>query len=150
MWVAVAVAVIGAGIGAYSAYASAENAAETAEYNAKVQENAALDAQQRGAAEAAEHQDKVRRMLGTQIATAGANGLLATTGTPLDMLTDTAGMGKLDVLRILNNAQRQASGLHDQAGLLKIQGKNEQTAGYLNTAGAVLGGASKAYSAYKD
>lgn len=142
-WVGVATAVIGAisvSVSAYSAVAAGENASEVADYNAKVQENAAQDARQRGAVAAAEHQDKVKRMIGTQMATAGANGLLVTTGTPLDIMTDTAGMGKLDSLRLIANAHRQASGLDDQAGLTKVQGANASTAGNLNAAGAIVGG----------
>lgn len=150
-WVAVATVVVGAisvSIGAYSAVAAGENAAETADYNAKVQENAALDARQRGAVAAAEHQDKVKRLIGTQMATAGANGLLATTGTPLDIITDTAGMGKLDSLRLLSNANRQASGFDDQSKLTKFEGSNAATAGNMNAAGAIVGGLGSAAKGY--
>lgn len=149
-YVAVAVAVVSAAVGSYSAYAQGENAKEAADYNAKVQENAALDAQQRGSIAAAEHQDKVRRLIGTQTATAAANGLLTNTGTPLDILVDTAGMGKLDALRLLSNANREANGLNAQAGLLKIEGDNAKTAGTLNAAGHALSGLSSAAGgAYK-
>lgn len=151
--VAVAVAAVGVGVSSYSAVAAGQNAKETADYNAKVQENAALDAQQRGATAAAEHQDKVRRMIGTQEATAAANGLLTSTGTPLDIITDTAGMGKLDSLRLLSNAGRQAQGLNEQAGLTRIEGSNAQTAGSLNAGASALGGLSSAangwYTAHK-
>ena len=139
----IAATAVAAGVSAYTAVAASDNAHDTAKYNAEVQENAAKDAQQRGAIAAAEHQDKVRRMIGTQMATAGANGLLTTTGTPLDIMTDTAGMGKLDALRILDNASRQAKGLDDQATLTRIEGDNAQSAGYWNAAGSVLGAASK-------
>lgn len=149
MWAMVAVAVVSAAVGAYSSISSAENAHDVAKYNAEVQENAAKDARQRGAIEAAEHQDKVRRMIGTQMATAGANGLLTSTGTPLDIMTDTAGMGKLDALRILDNANRQARGYEDQAKLTKIEGDNARTAGYFGAASAVLGGASKVAGTYR-
>jgi hypothetical protein len=143
-YIAAGAAVVSAGVGAYSAYASGENAKETADYNAKVQENAALDAQQRGAVAAAEHQQKVRRMIATQAATASANGVMANTGTPLDMIVDTAGMGKLDALRLLNNAGRESSGYRGQSDLLKIQGENSQLAGQLNAGASILGGAASA------
>ena len=144
----VVLAAVGAGTGAYSAVASGENAKETADYNAKIQNNAALDAQQRGAQAAAEHQDKVRRMIGTQIATEASNGLLTNTGTPLNILTDTAGMGKLDALRLLSNAGRQAQGFDEQSGLLTIQGKNAQAAGSLNAGATALGGLSSAANGF--
>lgn len=143
-YVSLATAAVGAGVGAYSSVAAGENAKETADYNAKVAENAALDAQQRGAVAASEHQQKVRRMIATQAATASANGLLANTGTPLDIITDTAGMGKLDALRMLNNAGREAQGYDQQSTLLKIQGDNALTAGQLNAGAAIIGGTASA------
>jgi hypothetical protein len=147
-YIAVATAAVGAGVSAYSSVASGENAKETADYNAKVQQNSALDAQQRGAVASAEHSQKVRRMIANQLASASANGLMANTGTPLDIMTDTAGMGKLDSLRLLNNAGREAQGLNDQASILKIQGDNALVAGQLNAGGAILGGASQALNSY--
>lgn len=143
-----AVAAVGAGVGAYSAVAAGENAKETADYNAKVNENAALDARQRGAVAAAEHAQKTRRMIATQMATASANGVQANTGTPLDIITDTAGMGKLDALRLLNNAGREAQGFNDQASLLRVQGQNAQTAGMLNAGAAILGSAATGLNSY--
>lgn len=142
------VAGVSAGVSAYSSVAAGDNAKETADYNAKVQQNAALDAQQRGAVAASEHNQKVRRMIATQSASASANGLAVNTGTPLDIMTDTAGMGKLDALRILNNSGREAQGYNDQASLLKIQGDNAMTAGQLNAGASILGSASTATDSF--
>ena len=144
----IAVTAITAAVSAYSAKTSGDNAKEAADYTAKVTENNALDAQQRGSIAAAEYEDKVRRMIGTQNVTAAANGLMTNTGTPLDIMTDTAGMGKLDSLRLLNNAGRQAQGFNEQSTLDTFQGNNAQTAGTLNAAGAVLGAASSGVKSY--
>ena len=146
--IAAVAATASAGVGAYSAYAAGQNAKDTAEYNAKVQENAALDAQQRGSIAAAEHQDKVRRMISTQNVTAAANGVMTNTGTPLDIMVDTAGMGQLDTLRMLSNTNRQAQGLNEQASLTRIEGSNAATAGTLNAVGSVLSGVSSASKGY--
>jgi len=148
LMVAVGVAAVGTSISAYSAVAAGQNAKETADYNAKVQQNSALDAEQRGAQAAMEHQDKVRRLIGTQIADTASNGMMTNTGASLNILTDTAGFGKLDALKLLNNAGRQAQGYNDQAGLLKVQGDNASTAGSLNGSAAVLGGVSSGISGF--
>ena len=133
-------AAAGAGTAAYSAVAAGENAKETADYNAKVAENAAKDAQQRGAIAAAEQRQKTRQMIARQDAAFSAGGLDASTGTPLDIQTETAGMGELDALRIIDNAQRQAAGLKTEAELSVFRGNAAQTAGYFGAAGSILGG----------
>lgn len=137
-----------AGTGAYSAVAAGQNAKDTADYNAKVAENAAKDAEQRGAIAAAEQDQKTRQMIARQNATMSSNGLDTSTGSPLDILTDTAGMGKLDSLRILNNAQRQAAGLQSQADLDVFKGNASQTAGYFGAAGSILGGMGSVVNSY--
>lgn len=133
-------AVAGAGVSAYSAVAAGENARETADYNAKVAENAARDANERGAIAAAEQRARTRQMTARQNAAMSSGGLDASTGTPLEIQTETAGMGELDALRIVNNAQRQAAGLNAQADLDRFKGNAARTAGYFGAAGSILGG----------
>lgn len=129
-----------AGTAAYSAVAAGENAKETADYNARVAENAARDASERGAIAAAEQRAKARQMMARQNAAMSAGGVDASTGTPLDLQTETAGIGELDALRIVNNAQRQAAGYQAQAGLEQLRGNAARTAGYFGAAGSILGG----------
>ena len=144
-YVAVAISVVGTAISATGTYEAGQSQKAAADYNAKVQNNAAKDALQRGADSAEQNTEKTRRLLATQNATMGANGLVTSTGTPLDILTNTAGLGELDSLRLLNNAQRDASGLTTQANLTQFQGNQAADAGTLGAAATVLGGASKAY-----
>lgn len=133
-----------AGTAAYSAVAAGENAKEAADYNARVAENAAKDAAQRGAIAADEQRQKTRQMIARQNAALSAGGLDASTGTPLDIQTETAGMGELDALRIVSNAQRQAAGYTAQAGLEQSRGDAARTAGYFGAAGSILGGVGSA------
>lgn len=139
-WVAAVMAVAAAGTSAYSAVAAGENAKDTADYNAKIAENAARDANERGAIAAAEQRARTRQMTARQNAAMSSGGLDASTGTPLDIQTETAGMGELDALRIVNNAQRQAAGLKAQADLDLFKGNAARTAGYFGAAGSILGG----------
>lgn len=147
-YVAVAISVVAAATSAYSSYAAGENAKEVGDYNKKVAENAALDAQQRGALQASEHRQKVRQMISRQNASFASGGLDPTTGTPSDIMDETAGMGELDALRLINNAQRQGAGLKAQGELEAFKGDAAQRTGYINAAGSLLGGASGAAKGY--
>jgi hypothetical protein len=113
-----------------------------------VQQNAAKDAQERGAIAAAEHDRQTRQMIARQNAAMSASGVDTSSGSPLDILTGTAGMGKLDSLRIINNAQRQAGGLQAQSGLDLFKGNAAQTAGYFGAGGTILGGLGSAASGW--
>jgi len=83
-------------------------------------------------------------MTARQNAVMSAGGVDASTGTPLDLQTETAGIGELDALRIVNNAQRQAAGYQAQAGLERFRGDAARTAGYFGAAGSILGGVGSA------
>jgi hypothetical protein len=146
--IAAVAAVAGTGVAAYSAVSAGNNARSTANYNATVQQNAAKDAENRGAIAAAQHDQQTRQMIARQNATMSASGIDTSTGSPLDILTGTAGMGKLDSLQILNNAQRTAAGMNAQAGLDLFQGNAAQNAGYFNAGGSILGGLGSSITGY--
>ena len=139
-------AVAGAGIGGYAAYESGQSQKKAADYNAEVDRANSLDAQQRGAVAAAEHLQKVRETESTQIAAGAASGINTSTGTALELSTETAGSGALDALRIANNAQRQAYGMNAQADIEEYKGNAAATGGALTAAGTLIGGAGTAAS----
>lgn len=134
---------------AYSAVKQGQDAKNIADYNADMQRQAADMEVQRGATEAAEHRQKVKQMISRQNAAFGASGVEGSTGSAADVMTETAGMGELDALRIVNNAQRQAWGLESQAKITKYEGKQARTQGYLKGTATLLSGGSDAYFAYK-
>lgn len=146
--VAVVASLLSTAAASYSAYASGENAKEVADYNAEMDRRAADDALQRGSIDAAEHRQKVRQMISQQNANMSTAGVDTSTGTPLEVMSETAGMGELDALRIVNNAQRQAAGLKAQSELEVFRGNAAQQAGYFNTAGTALGGIGNAAAGY--
>ena len=143
-YAAVAAAAIGGGVSAYAQVSSAGAQKDAQDYNAKVASNNALDAEQRGAQAAADHKQKVRELIATQTAAAGASGVDTASGTAGQIATETAGTGELDALRMINNAQRQASGLQAQSTLDEYQGNAAATAGSLNAAGTLIGGLGRA------
>ncbi len=137
-----------AGVGAYAAYSSGQSQKQAADYNATVMRNNALSAEQQGAVSAAEHQQKVKQLESTQITQGAASGVNTATGTALELSTETAGSGELDALRILNNAQRTASGLNSQADIEQYKGNAAATGGALTAAGTLIGGAGSAAQGY--
>lgn len=137
-----------AALSAYSAVstAQAQKAAgkydeEVAEQNAEINKRAGIDAQQRGADEAAQIKDRARRIAASQRAGAAAGGVTVDTGSALDLLTETAGMGELDALTRMNNAQREAYGYQVQGMNNKAQGKLARYRGNSQARGTLLTGA---------
>lgn len=143
-WVGVAIAVIGIGVGVGTSMVQAENAEDIADYNAKMDKRAADDAIERGAIDAADKRQQTRQLIARQHAVQAASGFNTSQGTAGLIMEETAGMGELDALKILNNAQRQASGLKAQGDLETYKGNAASRAGTLNAAGSVLQGAGTA------
>lgn len=142
-------AVASAAISGYSQYQAGQSQKKAGEYNAEMQRRQAQDALQRGAIEGAAKQDRARKIASQQAEGMAMSGVSIDTGTPLALLTETAGLGELDALRSRNNAQREAWGLNTSAELDEYHGKMAGRAGTLNAAGTFLGGASDAYFGYK-
>jgi hypothetical protein len=137
-------------VAVYGQVAAAENAKETADYNAEMQRRAALDASQRGSADAADKRQETRRMIARQHAIMGGSGFDPNSGTNLSLMTETAGQGELDALKIRNNAARTAAGLNAQADLTTAQGDAALSAGQMNAGGTILSGlANMGLAAYK-
>jgi hypothetical protein len=163
-WIMLAMAVIGAGTTAYSSYESGQSQKKAADYNAKVAENnaliesnAAAESLKAGAAEAEAADTRKRQIIATQRASFAAGGVSSASGTPASLLAETAGLGELDALTAINNAQRRAYGYevattdkYAEATMARFQGKSAAKTGSLNATGSLLSSAgSIGYSAYK-
>jgi hypothetical protein len=115
--VAVAAAVIGAGISAYSASAQADAQKKQADYQSKVAANNAKiaawqrsESLQRGEAEAQAAMREQAALVGRQRAALAANGVDVTEGSALDLIASTRFLGQMDVNTIQANAAREAWG----------------------------------------
>lgn len=147
------------GLSAYSSVQAGRSARQAGEYNATVAENQAKaeewaghDAAVRGADRAAQRIEMGRKVAGSQVAAFGAAGVDVTTGSPLDLLTETAGFGELDALTEINNARREqyghtvaATNLRAKAGLDRYTGRAGRRTGYLNAGGTILGSVGQMY-----
>lgn len=157
---AIAGTVIGGASALYQADATSKASkynAEVAEMNATLSERRAKDAEERGRKEEQAKRLEIASLQGRQRAAMAANGVDLAFGSPLDTLLNTAYLGELDALTIRRNAAHEAydyrvdavNGRAD-ASLSRASASNAMTAGYLDAAGTVLGGASSSYKSYRD
>lgn len=86
-----------------------------AEENAKMFESAAVDAIQRGSADAAFERDFAKRGIATARAVQGAGGTVVDTGTNLDIVALNKQIGEMNALTVMNNAEREAYGYEVEA-----------------------------------
>jgi len=136
--------------------AASEYNAKIGEMNAKMADRRARDALERGKVEEQQKRREISQLQGRQKAAMAANGVDLTFGSPLDAIVDTAVLGELDALTVRRNAAREAydhevDAVNRRAGanLDRMNAKAAKTGSYLSAAGTVLGGAGKAYTAYK-
>ena len=88
---------------------------------------------------------QTRQMLATQRTAFAANNVDMSTGTPMEILGDTAAIGEQDALTIRANAARQAWGLEveannsmNQGRMARAAGSNAATGTYLTTAASMF------------
>jgi hypothetical protein len=122
--------------------AAAQAQEEQAEENAKFAEAQATNATMTGLVEEDRRRAQTRAMLAKQRTAMAANNVDMSTGTPLELLGDTAAIGEQDALTIRANAAREAWGYRSQGVNYKNHGaagvaaaKNQGRATLLTTAG---------------
>ena len=139
--VAPLIAAVGAGVSAIGAINQGEANANSAEYNAAVaRQNAAIAQQQGAAASEAQKRDAARKM-GAALANYGASGVQTDTGSPMDVLADSARMATLDNLTIKYNYALKAQGYQSQSLLDDSNASNSRTSSILNAGASVIKGA---------
>lgn len=113
--------------------------------NAIIAEQQARDAEERGAAAETAQRRQTAQLAGHQRAAMAANGVDLSSGSPLDILGDTAQFGELDALTVRSNAAREAYGFRNQgaqftadAGAAKLAGKNAKSASYISAGSTIL------------
>jgi hypothetical protein len=147
--------VIGSGVSALGAIQQGQAQSQAAKYQAAVDRNntilanrAAADAVERGKEAEATQRRKNTVLLARQRAAVASSGIELGTGSPLDILGDTAQFGELDAQTIRSNAERErlgdeakASNFTASAGLNDMKASSASTAGMLGGVSALAGGA---------
>jgi hypothetical protein len=144
--IAVSAAVAAAGVSAYGQYQQGEYQKAVADENAKMQEQSAALASQRGAVAAGVQRMKSSQEIGAARAAAGGSGIELTSGTTLDAISDARMLSELDAQTITNNAAREAWGYKAGAMNAIAQGQAAQMAGRYGAAATLIGGAAQAAS----
>jgi hypothetical protein len=149
------VAVVGAGVTAYSAIQQGNDAAAMARYQAQVAENNQVIAEQNarlaqasGEAKINQEQLKTRAIVGALKAKEAASGIDVNTGSAVDVRSSAAELGELNVLTTRSNVAREAYGYEtqsqnfgDQSKLDQAQASNAETSGAIRGASSLLSGA---------
>lgn len=127
--------------------AAAKHEQLVANNNAIIANRMADDARKRGDVEEEDHRRKTAALQARQVTVMAANNLDVTSGSPLDVLGDTATLGELDALTIRANARREALGHQAQAMNFEAQGQAAglkasaaKTAGTIGALGTIAGG----------
>lgn len=111
-----------------------------AQYNARVQENEAVETRNKATEEENIHRRKVAGLLSQQRAELGASGVQLTSGSALQLQENTITLGEADALRIRSNYDSQVASLETSADLTRSQGEFAKTAAENRATGTILSG----------
>lgn len=118
------------------------------DFDARLAKLNAEDAIARGQQAESRHRLQVRGMVGSQRAALAAQGLDISSGTALDIQSETAYMGELDAQTIRNNAAREAYGIKTNSMLSQMAARNTARNLRAQSFDTLLTGAGKTYGIY--
>lgn len=131
---------IGTGVSAIGSLRQGQAQRQAADYNAAIAQQNAVIAQQQGIAAVEAQQRNAARTIGAAKAAYGASGVQVDSGSPLDVLAESARMAELDKLTTKYNYDLRALGFDQQSNLASMNGKNATTSSLLNAGGSMLKG----------
>lgn len=114
--------------------------AEAAEFREKNNRMLAEDALKRGAQEQEAQRRKDAALQSRQRAVMAAGNVSLASGSPLQILADTAMLGELDASRIADNSRREEQAYLADAQLAGMEADNARTAATIGAFGTILGG----------
>ena len=129
--------------------------AQVAKNNAIIAERNADAARESGAVKGQISDLRTKSLIANQLVAQAASGLDVNSGTNVNVRESTHDVGRLDTLTIIANAGKeavgylaQASGFEAEAQLDTMAGNNARTAGDINIASSLLGGATSVSDKY--
>lgn len=138
-WLPLILKGLGIALPVFGKFQEARAARAAAEYNARMAEMNAIQAEQQAAAE----EDRQRRLSYKQLSAMragyGAAGV-SIEGSPLDVLEESAANAELDALTIRHAGQVRATAFRQEAALERMRGRAEYRAGLLGAASSLLSG----------
>lgn len=129
---------------AAGAVAGGIQANQTAKYNAKILEEQARAEIGAASSEANSIRRRAAQETGSQIASVAGSGL-ELTGSPADVIAQNASEMELDAMTALWSGQARATGLNNAARMVRYEGKQAQTAGFISGASSLAMGGFNAF-----
>lgn len=143
----VAIAAVSAGVGAYSAIQQGKAQEDAAKYSAAVDRNNAILASQKSQYEADRQRKRNLILRGKQQAAYAKSGV-EITGSPEDVMFDSAIEGNLDILATRYAGEISTRDYEGRARLQDLRGSQAASSSYFNAGSSILSGAGQAASAY--
>jgi len=143
-----AIMMAGAAISAAGAIQQGNAAKAASVYNATLKERDAANATTQADQEAQQVRWAATRAQGSLLAGYGASGVSTDTGSPLDVLANSASQAKLDEQTVLYRGKMKSTGFLSDAALSRYQGTVAQQDSQLKAASYLIGGAGQASYAY--
>lgn len=134
---------VGTGMNAYGQHQQGEASADAARYNAEIDLFNAQQARVQGQVASEAQARQARKTVGSMVANYGASGVQVDTGSPMDVLVDSARQAALDNLTIKYNAEMQARNYETQADLAYKNASASHTAGNMNAFSSLFSGFGK-------
>lgn len=127
-------------VGVASSISQGQKEKDWADYNAKVMENEAIIARQEAARDAETRRKEGMRLLGSQRAAFAKSGVELGSGSPLDLLEETAAENELAVKTIKYAGEQQARRAISAATAERLKGDAKQTGSYWSAGSTLLTG----------
>lgn len=140
--IAAGMAAVGTGVTAVSQYQQGQYQAKVADNNAKLENEAARDAIERGRTESQRYQRELSQKMGAQRASLAANNIDINFGSAAAVRGDTALFGQEDVATIRENSMRESKGFEIGAANYTAEGVGAR----IKATGALVSGAFSAGS----
>lgn len=141
--------VVGTAVTVYSAVRAGQQQKAADKYNSEIAQQNAQIAKQQGAEAAAQQRRKTAQLVGAEQAAYGASGVDGTSGSALDVLTDSVRQGTLNSLNAQYGYTLRAAGATDNANLDLTAGNNASASGIMNAAGDLMSGAGRTAQTYE-
>lgn len=137
---------LGTGLSIFGSIQQGKAAQAQADYQSKQSLILKEDAIRRGAETEQRQRRQNAALEGRQRAVLASSGVDANSGSPLEILADTAQIGELDVRNIRSNTSREAASHQQASDIAEFEGENAKRASYIDAFGTALGGISSVSS----
>lgn len=144
----IGMALAGGVMGAQSARQEGAYSSSMLTQNAAFKNQAAIETEQAGQTSADWQRVRTGQAVGTQRSAQAANGIDVNSGSAAQLQDDTAMIGELDALTIMNNAAREAYGYRVQAGQDLANAGQARTNASSKATGSILGGLGSAFGSF--